>query len=434
MRVSIKRITDEIASRLGGKMHSLWLYGSVTMDDFHLGWSDIDFIALANGEIFEEAAQSLLILRQELVGKEPENPYYRLFEGVIVNICEYRRGEYKRLVYWGTSGQRITDRCEIDPFARYELAKFGKCVYGAADPSLFTLPDRAELVSAVRRHYEGIREYARVTDEKLYSCGWLLDVSRCIYTLRTGEVISKTRAGEWALAGGIFPDGAPLRKTLEIRKSPLEYRDDERVKVWLASLGDTVQRYADVLERELEAWFARERSIAKTKPNRIKTERLVLRPLEERDREKFIRMAKDQRVNSTYMIPELESEALQNAFFDSMREHTENESRFVYGIALNSGEIIGFINDCELEGTSAELGYFIGAEHWNRGYASEALSVAIDALFSMGYTRLKAGHFEENTASRRVMEKCGMKPIEFEEDLEYKGRMHHCLYLAIEKR
>ena len=32
------------------------------------------------------------------------------------------------------------------------------------------------------------------------------------------------------------------------------------------------------------------------------------------------------------------------------------------------------------------------------------------------------------------MEKCGMKPIEFEEDLEYKGRMHHCLYLAIEKR
>ena len=431
---SLKRRTDGIASRLGGKMHSLWLYGSVTMDDFRLGWSDIDFIALANGEMSEETAQSLLMLRQELKQSEPENPYFRLFEGVIVNIEEYKSGEYKRLVYWGTSGQRITDKCEIDPFARYELAKHGKCVFGTADRSLFPLPERAELVSAVRRHYEGIREYARVTDERLYSCGWLLDISRCIYTLRTGEVVSKTRAGEWALESGIFANGTPLKKTLEIRRNPLEYRDDEKVKAWLASLGGTVQSYADALERELEKCAEREGAITKTKPETIRTERLILRPLEERDREKFIRMAKDERVNSTYMIPDLESAALENAFFDHMREYTENERRFVYGIALKNGEIVGFINDCELNGTGAELGYFIGAEHWNRGYASEALCAAIDALFEMGYTHLKAGHFEENAASRRVMEKCGMKRIDHEEELEYKGRMHHRFYMAIEKQ
>ena len=52
----------------------------------------------------------------------------------------------------------------------------------------------------------------------------------------------------------------------------------------------------------------------------------------------------------------------------------------------------------------------------------------------MGYTYLKAGHFEENAASRRVMEKCGMKRIAHEEELEYKGRMHHCLFMAIEKQ
>ncbi|MBR5948308.1 MAG: GNAT family N-acetyltransferase [Clostridia bacterium] len=434
MQDSIKKMTDETASRLGGKMHSLWLYGSAVMDDFRLGWSDIDFIAFANGEITEEAAQSLLMLRQELMEKEPENPYYRLFEGVIVNIDEYKSGEYKRLVYWGTSGQRITNRCEIDPFARYELAKFGKCVYGAADSSLFTLPDRDELVSAVRRHYDGIREYAHVTDESLYSCGWLLDISRCIYTLRTGKVIAKTRAGEWALENRVFKDPLPLEITLMIRKSPLEYRDNASVKEWLSSLGGTVQSYADALEYELESGSERESLVPRNKPYIIETERLIMRPLEERDRAEFIRMAKDESVNSTYMIPALETEALENAFFDSMREYTENESRFVYGIALKSGEIIGFINDCELEGTSAEIGYFIGAGHWNRGYASEALYAAIDALFSMGYTYLKAGHFEENAASRRVMEKCGMKPIVHEENLEYKGKMHHCLYLAIEKR
>lgn len=434
MDSSVKRMITEIASRLGGGLHSLWLYGSAVMDDFRLGWSDIDFIAFSNGEISKEAAQSLLMLRQELKQREPEKPYYRLFEGVIVSLDEYKSGEFKRLVYWGTSGQRITDKCEIDPFARYELAKYGKCVFGIEDRSLFTLPEYAELVSAVRRHYEGIREYARVTDERLYSCGWLLDISRCIYTLKTGEVIAKTQAGKWALESGIFADGTPLRKTLEIRKDPLAYKDDERVKAWLASLGGTVQLYADALERELEKSAERESKTIKPKPAVIETERLILRPLEERDREKFIRMAKDARVNSTYMIPELESSALENAFFEHMREFTENARRFVYSIALKSGEVIGFINDCELNGTSAEIGYFIGAEHWNRGYASEALSASIAALFEMGYTYLKAGHFEENAASRRVMEKCGMKCISHEEELEYKGRMHHCFYMAIEKQ
>lgn len=430
---SVNRTAAEIAARLDCELDSFWLYGSAVMDDFRLGWSDIDFIAFSNGEITEEAAQRLLMLRQELKEKQPENPYYRLFEGVIVNIEEYKSGEYKRLVYWGTSGQRITDKCEIDPFARYELAKHGKCVFGSADMCLFPLPERSELASAVRRHYESIREYAQVTDERLYSCGWLLDISRCIYTLKTGEVIAKTRAGEWALESGIFADGAPLEKTLEIRRNPLNYKNDERVKAWLASLGGTVQSYADVLERELEKFAEREMKTIKTKPAVIETERLILRPLEERDRESFIRMAKDERVNSTYMIPKLESEVLENAFFDHMRDFTENESRFVYGIALKNGGIIGFINDCELDGTRAEMGYFIGAEHWNRGYASEALSAAIAALFEMGYTYLKAGHFEENAASRRVMEKCGMKRIDHEEELEYKGRMHHCLFMAIEK-
>ena len=431
---SVNRTAVEIAARLDCELDSFWLYGSAVMDDFRLGWSDIDFIAFSNGEITEEAVQRLLMLRQELKEKQPENPYYRLFEGVIVNIEEYKSGEYKRLVYWGTSGQRITDKCEIDPFARYELAKHGKCVFGTADRSLFPLPERSELASAVRRHYEGIHEYARVTDERLYSCGWLLDISRCIYTLRTGEVIAKTRAGEWALESGIFADGAPLEKTLEIRKNPLNYKNDERVNAWLASLGGTVQRYADVLERELGKCAEREGAITKTKPETIRTGRLILRPLEERDREKFIRMAKDERVNSTYMIPKLESSALENAFFEHMRDFTENESRFVYAIALKSGEVIGFINDCELDGTRAEIGYFIGAEHWNRGYATEALSASIAALFEMGYTHLKAGHFEENAASRRVMEKCGMKRIDHEEELEYKGRMHHCLFMAIEKQ
>lgn len=245
-------MASEISARLEGNLRSLWLYGSVCLGDFRLGWSDIDFIAFTNGVITEERAESLLMLRQELSQKHPENPYFRLFEGVIVNFNEYRRGEFKRLVYWGTSGQRITDRCDIDPFSRYELASFGRCVFGSESENPFSMPDRGEIQDAVKRHYDGIRRYAVQTDERLYSCGWLLDIARCIYTLRSGKVISKTAAGEWALENHAFEDAAPLKRALEIRKSPLEYKDDARVKAWLAGLGGTVQEYADALEKELE--------------------------------------------------------------------------------------------------------------------------------------------------------------------------------------
>lgn len=246
---SIQTMAQEISSVL--PLHSFWLYGSVVLDDFHLGWSDIDFIAFTDDPIEPEQAERLLLLRQTLSERHPDNPYYRCFEGVIVNLREYRHGAYTRLVYWGTSGQRITNRCNLDPFSMYELSKYGVPVYGAEGRDLFKTPERAELVDAVSQHYEGIRRCAVQTDDSLYSCGWLLDIARCIYTLRTGDVIGKTQAGEWALSKHLFKDGEPLRKTLAIRRDPLAFKNDTQVKDWLKTLGPTVQQYADVLVREL---------------------------------------------------------------------------------------------------------------------------------------------------------------------------------------
>ena len=103
----------------------------------------------------------------------------------------------------------------------------------------------------MRRHYDAIRKYAVKTGESLYSCGWLLDIARCIYTLRYDDVISKTQAGIWALEEHLFSDETPLRKTIEIRKHPVSFKDREDIKLWLKELGPVVQIYADVLEREL---------------------------------------------------------------------------------------------------------------------------------------------------------------------------------------
>ena len=254
MTDSVRQMTEEIAKILGEEqLHSIWLYGSVVLEDFKLGWSDIDFMAFSNGPVTQEQAERLLMLRQALSAREPKNPYYRCFEGIIVSLEEYLSGRYNQLVYWGTSGQRITDRYEPDVFSRFSLCRYGRCAWGSDDRSVFPCPSQAELVAAAREHYEAIRRCAVQTDESLYSCGWLLDIARCLYTLRYHDVIAKTRAGRWALAEHLFADEEPLRKALQVRQDPLEYRDRAEVKAWLASLGPAVQRYANVLEKELES-------------------------------------------------------------------------------------------------------------------------------------------------------------------------------------
>ncbi|MBO6065000.1 MAG: nucleotidyltransferase domain-containing protein, partial [Lachnospiraceae bacterium] len=61
---SIEKMINEIVSILDGGVYGIWLYGSVVMDDFCPGWSDIDFVALTDGSVSESQAEKLLRLRQ----------------------------------------------------------------------------------------------------------------------------------------------------------------------------------------------------------------------------------------------------------------------------------------------------------------------------------------------------------------------------------
>ena len=57
-----------------------------------------------------------------------------------------------------------------------------------------------------------------------------------------------------------------------------------------------------------------------------------------------------------------------------------------------------------------EIGYWIAADHWGNGYATEAGRVFIDYAFSeLGLHRIMGQHFSRNPASGRVMSNLGMK-------------------------
>ena len=62
------------------------------------------------------------------------------------------------------------------------------------------------------------------------------------------------------------------------------------------------------------------------------------------------------------------------------------------------------------EHSKAELGYVVSDKYWNKGYMTEALKKILQFGFeTMNLERIEARCFVENTASERVMQKCGMK-------------------------
>lgn len=73
---------------------------------------------------------------------------------------------------------------------------------------------------------------------------------------------------------------------------------------------------------------------------------------------------------------------------------------------------------------AAELGYWIARDHWGQGYASEAGRAVVDVAQALGHRRLISGHFTDNPASGRVLDKIGFRSTGRVELRESKARGH----------
>lgn len=249
-QIAINKMVREISSILQGNEPSIYLYGSSVLNDFRLGWSDIDILVLTDKQITEEQAKKLVGLRQVMLEKELGSLYYRSFEGGMLTLDAFLTGKADRVVYWGTSNENITDHYVLDSFCMTELIESSVLLYGNDIRTQLKAPEFSELYADVKHHYKTIRKFAQKTGRSIYSFGWILDIARCIYTLRTGKIIAKTDAGQWALENNLCSDPDALRIALEVRRSPLEHKE-KRTFDYAETLAEPIQRFADVLEKEL---------------------------------------------------------------------------------------------------------------------------------------------------------------------------------------
>lgn len=140
----------------------------------------------------------------------------------------------------------------------------------------------------------------------------------------------------------------------------------------------------------------------------IETRRLMLRAPRPQDVSRIARMANDidiarmtKRMPHPFTTGHAEDFVLAVASQDPSRANTfviEHEDHGPVGV-------IGMFEDAD---PVPEAGYWIGRDFWGRGYATEALQGAL-VWASRHWKRraLLAGHFADNPASGRVLEKAG---------------------------
>ncbi len=167
------------------------------------------------------------------------------------------------------------------------------------------------------------------------------------------------------------------------------------------------------------------------KQKAIKTPRLMLGEIEDKDKDDLISMMTDPGVYGTYMVPDLDTEEKKAALFERLRDISRSD-RFFYGIFLQN-KLIGILHEAGGTDDEPEIGYVISPAEKGKGYATEAFSAAVSALFDGGAKAVVAGAFEENPASLRVMEKCGLSKTKETEDIEYRGKIHKCIYMKIKR-
>ena len=95
---------------------------------------------------------------------------------------------------------------------------------------------------------------------------------------------------------------------------------------------------------------------------------------------------------------------------------------FVYPIITNDSKNIGYVQLCQIDDGSWEIGYHIAKQFTGHGYATEAVKAFLPAMAKK--LNIKEVHgicLAENTASVRVLEKCGFVQI-FQGLGDYQGK------------
>jgi [ribosomal protein S5]-alanine N-acetyltransferase len=145
----------------------------------------------------------------------------------------------------------------------------------------------------------------------------------------------------------------------------------------------------------------------------VETNRLLLRKWNESDYLDLYEYAQDERVGPNAGWPphknEEESKAIVKMFIENDDTYAivlKDENKVIGSIGLH--ERYPDVSVAELR--QKEIGYVLNHSYWGNGYVPEAVRAVLKFGFEeMNLDLIWCGHFDFNSNSKRVIEKCGFR-------------------------
>ena len=144
---------------------------------------------------------------------------------------------------------------------------------------------------------------------------------------------------------------------------------------------------------------------------KLHTDRLTLREFVPEDAKEVQRLVGDREVARTLPVPHPYEDGMAEEWIASHRPAFEAAQSVTLAVDLREdGALIGCISLLlNARDQNAELGFWIGAPYWGRGYATEAAKEVLRYGFEdLGLHRVHASHLGNNPASGKVLQKAGM--------------------------
>jgi RimJ/RimL family protein N-acetyltransferase len=136
--------------------------------------------------------------------------------------------------------------------------------------------------------------------------------------------------------------------------------------------------------------------------SRLATARLVLRPLTALDADAVVALAGDWQV--ARVLGDVPHPLTHEAALAWIARGPDE-----LALAIErDGAVIGAVTTFPSGPRSAEIGFWLGCDHWGEGYAREAAAAVIaDGFAGHALAAFTSGHFADNPGSGRVLAACG---------------------------
>ncbi|MEH7126136.1 nucleotidyltransferase domain-containing protein [Bacillus sp. JJ1773] len=250
--ITVQKILNEYMSlfnaRIPDTLEGIYLHGSIALNSYKNGSSDIDFIAIVNRHFTEEEVKILSKIHRELINKYKNtimDGCYLLWEDIGKKKTETKKCLY---VYEGKVGR---SNHVINPITWWILREKGISIIGPEITSFHFEVDKSDLVDYVLKNMntywlnrlktiERFNRIVHLLPNKLvdWEVQWsITGVLRQFYTLREHKIISKVDACNYAIKympeslHNIVKESISIREGLNIR-----YCDSKKQRI-----NDTIQ-------------------------------------------------------------------------------------------------------------------------------------------------------------------------------------------------